>query len=59
MSNQTPAQRVQAIFDESMGSDLSSWEKFEFLPNIRERQSLSGKQEEILRKIEKRLTLEE
>ncbi len=31
----TPAARVKAIFDEAIGSDLSSWEKFEFLPNIR------------------------
>lgn len=55
----TPAARVKAIFEEAVGCDLSSWEKFEFLPNIRDRSRLSEKQEEILSKIEKRLGIGE
>lgn len=51
----TPAKRVQAILDEAVGSDLSSWEKFEFLPSIKECESLSEKQEKCLRGIEKRI----
>lgn len=51
----TPAQRVQKIMDEAVGSDLSSWEKFEFLPSIKERAGLSEKQEKCLRGIEKRI----
>lgn len=51
----TPSQRVQKIMDEAVGSDLSSWEKFEFLPSIKERASLSEKQEKCLRGIEKRI----
>lgn len=30
----TPEQRVQRILDEAVGSDLTSFEKFEFLPSI-------------------------
>ena len=55
----TPAARVKAIFEEAMGCDLSSWEKFEFLPNIKERSMLTEKQEAILSKIEKRLGIGE
>lgn len=55
----TPAQRVKAILDEAVGSDLSSFEKFEFLPSIKERKSLSEKQEKCLRGIEKRIFEEE
>lgn len=55
----TPAARVKAIFDEAIGSDLSSWEKFEFLPNIMDRSKLSEKQEEALARIEKRLGIGE
>lgn len=55
----TPAQRVQKIMDEAVGSDLSSWEKFEFLPSIKARTSLSDKQEKVLRGIENRIFEEE
>lgn len=55
MGTQSPEQRVKAIFDEAVGSDLSSWEKFEFLPNIRCLDSLSPKQESVLRGIEIRI----
>ena len=53
------AQRVQRIMDEAVGSDLSSWEKFEFLPSIKERSSLSEKQEKVLHGIEQRIFEEE
>lgn len=51
----TPAQRVEAILREAVGRDLSSWERFEFLPSIKSRNSLSEKQEACLSKIEERL----
>lgn len=51
----TPAQRAQKIMDEAVGSDLSSWEKFEFMPSIKERSCLSEKQEKVLRGIERRI----
>ena len=55
----TPAQRIQRILDEAIGSDLSSWEKFEFMPSIKERATLSDRQEKVLREIEKRIFEEE
>lgn len=36
----TPAKRVERILAEAVGSDLSSWEKFEFLPSVKQRTSL-------------------
>jgi len=51
----TPAQRVERILAETIGSDLSSWEKFEFLPSIKQRTSLTPKQESCLRGIEQRV----
>lgn len=51
----TPAQCVEAIMREAVGSDLSSKEKFEFLPSIRNRQTLTEKQEQWLSSIEQRL----
>lgn len=51
----TTSQRVQRILEEAVGSDLSSWEKFEFLPSIKARTSLSEKQEKVLRGIESRI----
>lgn len=51
----TPNERVTRILEEAVGSDLSSWEKFEFLPNIRHLRHLSDKQEAILEKIESRI----
>lgn len=51
----TPAQRVARIRAEAVGRDLSSWEKFEFLPSINERTCLTPNQEKVLRGIEERL----
>jgi hypothetical protein len=48
----TPAQRVQVILAAAVGRDLSSWERFEFLPNIQARTTLTAKQEQVLRGIE-------
>ncbi len=51
----TPAQRVAKILAEAVGSDLSSWEKFEFLPSIKQRATLTEKQEKVLAGIERRV----
>lgn len=51
----TPAERVTRILSEAVGSDLSSWEKHEFLPSIKHRSTLTEKQEAVLLKIEQRL----
>lgn len=51
----TPEQRVAKILEEAVGSDLSSWEKYEFLPNIRMQRTLFDRQEKILAKIESRI----
>lgn len=51
----TPAQRVDRILAEAVGSDLSSWEKFEFLPSVRQRQMLTEKQDKTLQQIEQRI----
>ena len=51
----TPTQRVDRILAEAVGRDLSSWEKFEFLPSIRQRWTLTEKQEKVLSGIERRL----
>jgi hypothetical protein len=48
----TPAQRVDRILAEAVGSDLSSWERFEFMPSVRQRTTLSEKQEKALAQIE-------
>lgn len=48
----TPAQRVDRILSEAVGSDLSSWEKHEFLPSIKQRSTLTEKQEKVLASIE-------
>lgn len=55
MTNLTPAQRVERILAEAVGRDLSSWERHQFLPGIRQRISLTEKQEEKLKAIEIRL----
>ncbi len=53
-------ERVQRIRDEATGSDLSSWEKFEFLPTLEKRHGpLTPKQEVTLRNLEKRLNITE
>jgi hypothetical protein len=51
----TPAERVDRIMAEAVGSDLSSWEKFNFLPDIKLLIVLTLKQDEVLRRIEKRI----
>jgi hypothetical protein len=48
----TPAQRVDRILAEAVGSDLTSWEKHQFLPSVRQRTALSEKQEKTLAQIE-------
>lgn len=51
----TPANRVERILADAVGSDLSSWEKFEFLPSIKQRATLTEKQEKVLAGIEARV----
>lgn len=51
----TPANRVERILDEAVGSDLTSWEKHQFLPSVRQRTALTEKQEKILAEIEIRV----
>lgn len=55
----TPAERVKRILDEAVGRDLSSWERYQFLVSVRQQQSVSKKQEEILSGIERRLFKDE
>jgi hypothetical protein len=50
-----PAARIKRILDEATGQDLSSKEKFEFLPSIKDRSFLSDGQEKWLRGIETRI----
>jgi hypothetical protein len=51
----TPAQRVERILADAVGSDLSSWEKHEFMPSIKQRATLTEKQEKVLSGIEARV----
>lgn len=51
----SPAERVKRIEDEAVGRDLSSWERHEFLPSIKQRTTLTEKQETCLSRIENRL----
>lgn len=51
----SPAQRVERILSAAVGGDLSSWEKFEFLPSIKQRATLTEKQEKCLAGIEARV----
>ncbi len=55
MTPRTPAQRVDRVLAETVGRDLSSWERHEFLPSIRQRASLTEKQEAVLSRIESRV----
>ena len=50
-----PRKRVDRIFAECVGSDLSSWEKNEFLPSVANRFVLTEKQEKCLAAIEARI----
>lgn len=54
-----PRSRVRRVLDECVGSDLSSWEKNEFLPSIANRFVLTEKQEKVLAGIEVRVFGEE
>jgi hypothetical protein len=51
----TPVQRVDRILAETVGSDLSSWEKNDFMPSIKQRSTLTEKQEKVLAGIEHRI----
>jgi hypothetical protein len=51
----TPAARVKRITDEATGQDLSSKERFEFLPSIVGQRFLSAPQERWLASIERRI----
>ena len=51
----TPAERVDRIFAEAVGSDLDSWAKHQFLPSIKQRTTLTEKQEHVLRRIERQI----
>lgn len=51
----TPEQRVARIEAEAVGRDLSSWERHEFLPSVKQRATLSDKQEKVLSLIERRV----
>lgn len=55
MNTHTPAQRVDRVLSEAVGRDLSSWERHEFLPSIRQRHTLTEKQEAVLSRIEGRV----
>jgi len=48
-------QRVQRVREEAVGSDLSSWEKHNFLKSIENHVHLSDAQDAILTEIEERL----
>lgn len=51
----TPIQRINKILEECVGSDLTSWERFEFFPSIKSRTALTEKQEKALAGIEARV----
>ncbi len=50
-----PRERVDRVLAEAVGRDLTSWERHEFLPSIRDHESLSVKQDDVLEKIERRV----
>lgn len=51
----TPADRVKRILAEAVGRDLSSDERYNFLPSIERKMFLTEKQEQWLSDIEKRV----
>lgn len=53
----TPAERVDRILEEATGQDLDSWQRYTFLPSIRNFKKLSVKQDGILQVIELKLNL--
>lgn len=50
-----PRARVRKLVAECAGSDLSSWERYEFLPSVVNRFVITEKQEKILADIEGRI----
>lgn len=50
-----PRARIRRVMNECVGSDLSSWEKNEFLPSVANRFVLTEKQEKCLAAIEARV----
>ena len=54
-----PRKRVDRILAECVGSDLNSWERFEFLPSVANRFVLTDKQEKCLAAIEARVFVSE
>lgn len=51
----TPRERVDGVIMAAVGRDLTSWERHKFLPSLRERDTLSERQEELLAGIEARV----
>ena len=51
----TPAQRVDRIMTEAVGSDLSSWERFDFIPSVKQSDTLTPRQDGVLRSIENKV----
>ncbi len=47
--------RVDKLLADAVGRDLSSWERNEFLPSLRNFWTLSAKQEKILADLERRV----
>jgi|694.fasta_scaffold00571_53 hypothetical protein len=47
--------RIDKLLAEAVGRDLSSWERNEFLPSLRNFWTLSAKQEKILADLERRV----
>lgn len=47
--------RIDRILAEAVGRDLSSWERNEFLPSIRQHAYLTPRQEDSLARIERRV----
>ena len=47
--------RIDKLLADAVGRDLSSWERNEFLPSLRNFWTLSAKQEKILADLERRV----
>jgi hypothetical protein len=50
-----PRARVRRILDETVGRDLTSWERYTFLPSVANRFALTENMEKVLAGIERRL----
>ena len=51
----TVTERVDVILSAAVGRDLSSWERHQFLPSIRNQIALTPPQEKVLAGIERRV----